>query len=536
MNLEILQRDKSLKIIKNNEFVLKWDSIAKESKEFTLIQESDLVVSWYEAYKSEYDPVLVIAYEKGNGEIIGILPLAISLVDGNLSHAGDGQAEYNGWVCKSEYEEAFLVESLILLWDQFDLSKWSWGWLPPQANTNWLSSSKLKENGISVTISSCESPVYDLNDQQRISQIKKSKSTKSKINRLKRSGELKIERITDLKKAKEIFINLKMISNFRNLAVYDNMPFSTDNTCKEDWHLNHLDGSDNVHFTVLWQGDELLACNFGFCSEDTVIIGLFTYNPVQGAHSPGNIFLIELIDFIEKEGFRYLDLSPGGDPYKERFSNSHTTLTKPVFCFNSRCKFKNLIVTYLKNKIKEKYSYHDLISIKSKFKRKLSGIISIDRKSKVFYFSPEKKNDSHIKFNLQQYQDLLLYKEEKGCKKHNEVIFSSLKNFERGDLLYTLVEDERLIFSAWVSLSGKKHWNKEVDEFTSIIANNILVYDLYFRKSNLNYKLLNEFFSMLYSIHIVSNEPRELYLVEPNVFNDKQLTEIGFSLANLSEL
>lgn len=534
MNLKVLQRDEYLEITRNTEFISDWQELANKSQEFTLIQEPDLVISWYEAYKSQYDPLLVIAYSKSIKKIIGILPLAVSLKTDELSHAGDEQAEYNGWVCEKEYEEEFLINSLVLLRDKLKLNQWNWGWIPPNANTNWLFSKKLEENGISVNIGTSELPIYDLSDQERIDKIKKSKSTKSKINRLKRTGELRIERITDLAKAEQVFVDLKKISNFRNMAVYDNMPFSNNDSNKEKWHLNHLDGSDSVHFTVLWQGDEFLACNFGFCSDDTVIIGLFTYNPVQGAHSPGNVFLIELIDFIKKEGFQYLDLSPGGDPYKERFSNTHIALTKPVFCFNSRCKFKTKVITYLKNKIKEKYSYRDLINIKSKIKRKFSGITNGHKKSEVFRFSPEDSNDDHVKFNLQRYDDLLLYKEEKGCKKHNEVIFSSLKNFERGDLLYTLVEDERLVFSAWVSLSGKKHWDKELDEFTSITANNILVYDIHFGKNNSSSKLLNEFASMLYSTYVVSNEPRDLYLVEPNALNNKQLTETGFSLTNLS--
>jgi len=533
MNFKVLQRDESLEIIKNKDFILEWRALANESQEFTLIQEPDLVVSWYNSYKGQYNPLLVIAYSKSIEKMIGIIPLAISIESGELSHAGDEQAEYNGWICEKEHEEEFLVSCLVLLRDKLKLNKWDWGWMPPKANTKWLYSKKLKENGISVNFATSELPLYDLSDQERINKIKKSKSTKSKINRLKRAGELRIERITDLAKAEQVFVDLKKISNFRNMAVYDNMPFNSDDTNKENWHLAHLDGSGSVHFTVLWQGDEFLACNFGFCSDETVIIGLFTYNPVQGAHSPGNVFLIELIDFIKKEGFHYLDLSPGGDPYKERFSNTHITLTKPVFCFNSRCKFKNMIMTYLKDKIKEKYSYRDLISIKSNIKRKLSRISNTHGKSEIFRFSPKNRNACEIKFNIQRYDDLLLYKQGKGCKKHNEVIFSSLKNFERGDLLYTLVEDENLVFSAWVSLSSKKHWDKELDEFTSSIANNILAYDLYFGENKNNSKLLTEFTSLLCATHVVPNEQRDLYLVGPKVLNEKQLLDIGFSLANL---
>ena len=55
MDLKILHRDESLKIIKNESFVADWQALAHSSKEFTLIQEPDLVVSWYQAYQDQYE-------------------------------------------------------------------------------------------------------------------------------------------------------------------------------------------------------------------------------------------------------------------------------------------------------------------------------------------------------------------------------------------------------------------------------------------------------------------------------------------------
>lgn len=530
MDLKIHHREDSLKIIKDKEFISIWAELAQESDGFTLIQEQDLVISWYKAYKNEYDPIILVAYKDEN--IVGILPLAISIDGGGISHAGHEQAEYNGWICKKKHEEDFLVESLILLKKEFDLTKWDWGWMPPHSTTNWLDSERLKDNGIYVNASTCDSPVYDLSDSTRIAKIKKSKSTKSKINRLKRSGDLRLERITDPVIAKKIFIDLKKIANFRNLAVYNNMPFEGENSEKEKWHLNHLDGSDSVHFTVLWQGDKLLACNFGFCSEDTVIIGLFTYNPVQGAHSPGNVFLIELIDFITEEGYRYLDLSPGGDPYKERFSNSHNILTKPVFCFNKVCKFKNDTITYLKNRVKQKYSYRDVINFKSKFVTKLSVIVKtpknyLKNEYELFKFISNVNSNNMIDINVQKYEDLLLYKDHIGYRKRSEVIFSSLKNFERGDILYTLVSQNELLMFAWVSTSGKKHWNGKINELTSSLGNKVLIYDTFFSKNSFDKERLMNLLHKISSDHIDSST--ENYLVKPQLVSRDLVLRSGFS-------
>ncbi len=546
MDLKILHRDESLNIIKDESFIAEWQSLAKASKEFTLIQEPDLVVSWYQAYQTKYDPLMVVATDDEKN-VIGILPLAISLDDGGLSHAGHGQAEYNGWIAKQEIEEAFLVESLILLKQECNLSKWDWGWLPPHANTDWLQSAKLKEQGIFVNVGHCELPIYDLSDTDRIAKIKKSKSTKSKINRLKRGGDLRMERITDSVRAREVFGDLKKISNFRNLAVYDNMPFVGEKSNKENWHLDHIDGldkdgsgkpgSDSVHFTVLWQGDEFLACNFGFCTDDTVIIGLFTYNPVQGAHSPGNVFIIELIDFITQEGFKTLDLSPGGDPYKERFSNSHITLTKPVFCFNKVAKAKNDAITFVKNKVKEKYSYRDIVAFKSNLKKKVAEL----RKKSNNEYELLKLNaldtrdidgNSDLEIACQKFEDLLLYQEADGYKKRSEVVFAALKNFERGDFLYTLKRDNELLFSTWVSVTGKKHWNDSLNTLTTQTGNSTLFYDVYLAEDKMKKE---DFEAVLHKIIISHSDEdnsnhgdKDVYMVKPLKLSDNYSQAIGF--------
>jgi hypothetical protein len=530
MDFKILRREESLKIIQDETFVAAWQSLAKASKEFTLIQEPDLVVSWYKAYQNQYDPLMVVAYI--DEKLVAVLPLAISQDDGGISHAGHGQAEYNGWIAKQEIEEEFLIESLILLKQQCGLSKWDWGWMPPHANTDWLQSDKLKAQGIYVNLGHCELPVYDLTDTIRIAKIKKSKSTKSKINRLKRAGDLKIERITDLARAKEVFGDLKKISNFRNLAVYDNMPFVGENSNKEQWHLDHLngldsDGSDSVHFTVLWQGDEFLACNFGFCSDDTVIIGLFTYNPVQGAHSPGNVFLIELINFITEEGFKTLDLSPGGDPYKERFCNKHITLTKPVFTFSKAAKVKTDAITFVKNKVKEKYSYRDIEAFKTKLKKKANEFRKkANNEYELFKFSSLEHSADDLEVACQKFDDLLLYKETDGYKKQSEVVFSSLKNFERGDFLYTFVKEGELLFYTWVSVTGKKHWNEKLNEITTVTGNNILFYETYFVEGKINTDRLLNVRNKIIGNHR-DKDDLDVFMVKPLLVSNGFLSEVG---------
>ena len=532
MDITLLNKDQTLKTLSDPEFISTWKLLANQSQEFTLIQQYGFASSWYKSYINQYNPLLVIGYDKEKA-IVGILPLAISKDNGAVSHAGHYQAEYNGWVCKKEFEEAFLIQTIIAIKKEFHPGCWDWGWMPPRANTHWLSSKKLKDNGIYVNISTCESPVYKLSDAARINKIKKSKSTKSKINRLKRSGELRIERITDLSVAKKIFVDLKKIYDFRSLAAYNIMPFK-DDVSKEKWHLDYLDNSNDVHFTVLWQGNELLACNYGYCSDDTVIIGLFTYNPVQGAHSPGNIFLIMLIDFIKEEGYQYLDLSPGGDSYKERFCNTHNTLTRPAFCFSPFSKYKNSTKTYLINKVKERFTSRDISNLKERYINKIKDITAFNKSTPesvnenlyLFDAASNNTNGKAPNLHIQKSDDLLLYKPVNGQSTHKEVIFTALKNFERGDTLYTLVENEELLAYTWASTSGKKHPSSIINEYTNFTRNNTLLYNSYFMGTDKS--LFSRFLQEVSNLQ--KFEPAtDTYIIRPHLISDNEMQKLGFN-------
>ncbi|HIO91394.1 MAG TPA: GNAT family N-acetyltransferase [Leucothrix mucor] len=539
MDIQILNKDQSFDKLADAEFIAQWKALSKQSSDFSLIQECGFVTSWYASYRNKYDPILLLAYDQKE-ELVGILPLALHQQEKSISHAGDDQAEYAGWVCKQGHQEEFLILSLIQLKQKFGLKKWQWGWLPPHTNIDCLQSEKLKDHGIYINLSAYESPIYNLKDSARIKKLRKSKSIRSNINRLKRSGDLRVERITDVKVAKEIFIDLKKKANFRNLAAYNNIPFEDDKN-KEHWHLDHLASGEGAHFTVLWQGDELLACNFGFCSDDTVMMGLVTYNPVQGEYSPGSIFLIMLIEFLTEEGFHYLDLTPGGDPYKERFCNAHQTLYKAVFCFSQVCKFKDDLLTSVKNKIKQKYSYRDLVQIKSTVEKKVKGLLAYDsdqlfnKNNELFKYTTGVDNTEALNIRVQKYDDLLLYKNTKGYKQHKDIVFSALRSFERGDTLYSLLNEGELVAFVWRSTSGRKHLDSQINDLTNALGNETLLYGLYCLRGNNENKVLISFLQNVMQL-ISLESATDSYLLKPSAISANLILEAGLTPISLMEV
>jgi len=536
MHIKILSKDDTLKIISDKKFILTWKYLAEKTDHCTLIQEYGFVVSWYRSYLDKYKPMMVLGYDEQEN-IIGILPLAVSYDTGNLSHAGENQAEYHSWICLKKYEEEFLVQSLISIKKECNPEQWKWGWLPPGVDISWFNSDLLTKNGIYINSITSESPLHNLENPDKLHRLHKNKADKSRMNQLKRKGELKIERIRDRDYAEKLLEIVIAQSNFRYLSLYNYIPFQLDKN-KRVWHLNQMDlMPENIHVTALWHGDELLACNFGFCTADKVLLGLISYDPIKGRYSPGRIFLIELLEFIKEEGYKYLDLTPGGDSYKERFSNEHVTITKPTICFNRYNQIKDHTLTSLRNLLKKRFTARDLASIQSLTQKSIPALLkSIVPKQKdgisPYFLYREKMEEIVHKDNipplhLQQYEDLLLYQNKEGILTPKEVAYTAMKKFERGDRLYTMVSGKELIAFVWLASSGKKHWHPHLKEQINHIENSVFIYDFYTSEKARKNDIFQ--FCIQEVLKDIQNEKVSiLYLVKPADIDKETVNRIGF--------
>jgi len=534
MIIKILSKNDTLKIISNKKFISTWKYLAEITSHCTLIQEYGFVVSWYQSYLDKYKPMMVLGYDKKEN-IIGILPLAIAYNTGYLSHAGEDQAEYHGWICPKEYEEEFLVQVLISIKKEYNPKKWKWGWLPPGTNISWFNSDLLKKNGIYINKIVSRSPLYNLEDSEKINKIKHKKSTKNKINQLERKGKLKIERIRDKAYTKKLLEIIIAQYSFRQLALFNHNPLDkeiTKKVCLEQIDLM----PENIHFTVLWHGNKLLAYNFGLCTADHIMLGLMSYDPVKGRYSPGNIFLIKLLEYAQEEGYKILDLTPGGDSYKENFCNTHIDLVKPTICFNKYYKIRDYISTSFLHYIKKHFNTKDIVSMQCSIKKNISLIKKrvlepIDTTSSYYIYKGKTEeivhNDLFFILHYQQYTDLLLYQKLNGILSLKELTYSAMKKFERGDRLYTIVEDKELIAFIWLASSGKKHWRPTLKNKINSKKNSLYIYDFYTSdKSRKN----DIFQSCIQNIikEIQYEEISTLYLVKPTDIDTKIVNEVGF--------
>jgi CelD/BcsL family acetyltransferase involved in cellulose biosynthesis len=332
LSITIIKDNKVFELLKNQQFLDEWKRLSEKDNKVTVIQEPAFVCTWYLQYRRVYSPVLVLGYDQ-NDQLVGLMPLAISLQYRYLTHAGDEQAEYHGWISEEKFDQEFPIQALVKIKNELDLREWQWRCIPPKANTNWLYSKHLAREKVYINSRTLESPILTVTNKAKVGKINANKSIKTKMNRFKKRGDFNITRITDKQQANKLFDTLAKQTDLRQQIIHQVAPFTVDKN-KKQFFVERMNYPQDNHFTVLWSNDNPIAFHFGACDSDTVYLGLSSFDIQESKNSPGTLHLIKFIEMIEKEGYKYFDLTPGGDQYKERFSDDHQELVQPTYYFS----------------------------------------------------------------------------------------------------------------------------------------------------------------------------------------------------------
>lgn len=535
LEIKIVKNNDALKLLEDDLFVSKWGKLASQQVNVTVQQEHPFVSTWYKQYLNEFNPILILGFDS-NAKLIGIIPLAQNKKNYQINHAGDIQAEYCGWICNEPFCETFITQTILLIKNHFNLKKWEWGWIPPKSSIEWFSSDTFKNENIFIKYREFDSPMLDVTDDVKISKLKKNRSLKTKINRYKKKGGFFLERITSKEKAIEIFDILEKQSDFRQMAINQVSPFSDDPN-KSSYYINKLDFPDDCHFTVLWSNNKPIAYNFGECDSTTVYLGVTSFDPTESKNSPGKIHLIMLAELMKEEGYRYLDLTPGNDGYKEWFSNSRQKLYFLTLFFN-----KN---DYIIDKIKDSIILN-LTKVFNKVNLNPKAILSTINSSPINQVKKfgaglyKKETYIYYKLNLDDintevitestlvqknnFTDLLLYDEENKKNKKTTILSNALRSFSLDDILFSIVKNNQLIQYGWMTTKLKNQNNPKIDNFFYFPQKSAILYDFFSTQESLSLcinKMINE---------CLKKEITEVFIgsIDSNPQFIKKIEKIGF--------
>jgi hypothetical protein len=271
-----------------------------------------------------------------------------------------------------------------------------------------------------------------------------------------------------------------------------------DDPNKASFYIERQNCPDDNHFTVLWSNGRPIAFHFGACDHDTLYLGLSSYDPVESKNSPGTLLLIELGKMLFETGYRYLDLTPGGCQYKQRFANVYQKLVEPKFYFNKKGEIKDVIIHQMKFISKKTLSHvgidthriRDLpINVKL-FKRMIPSEVFVgitkllynNRTYLLYRLLTETAEISGVRdteINVQKYADLLAFTESNPWTTRHDLLSEALKRFSAGETLYSITRKGILVHYRWMTKGGKRHRFREVDLTFNSPSDSVILYDFH---------------------------------------------------------
>jgi CelD/BcsL family acetyltransferase involved in cellulose biosynthesis len=486
---ELLMGPPVLKLLESSGFLDEWKQLYTACPWATVFQSPSFVATWYRVYGSAYLPILIKT--ENAGKLTGLLTLAKDK-KGLITGAGANQAEYQVWLTADEKDETFIKNALAKLYRFFPRNRILLKYIP--AGVPLQFTQKDPPWNKRCFVKSSPQPVMVINEEHFTSELKK-KNRREKINRLKRLGELKFERISDYNEFNAVFDELALQSDFRKGAMYNKVAFKTDPFRKT--FLLSLFKQNNIHATVLKINDQIIAANVSIGTNKQLHLqGINSFAASLARHSPGIIHFLMLGKLLAEEGVNVFDLTPGADAYKEVLATDHSV----AYTLSIGNKYHN-IFNRLQTGVNSNFKKAAIIAgIKPDALKKVKRTFTLYRNKfmhvarqgfiqttryMIDQFNRSSKtskcwavqNDSSSSgiFNLQydDLKELLDFDQQEIKYSQQEFLADAMRRFEEGAHCYTWTDNGLLLGCAWIAnmqsaITGYNFGNETEDFILSL--------------------------------------------------------------------
>ena len=298
MTLKLLMGADADLLLRDRAFQQQWHSLYVGCPWATVFQCGDFVTTWYKVYRESYRPV-VVKQVLADGSLGGLMTLATTTDSLRLIFAGAEQAEYHTWLATIDSGDTFIVAAMELIGASFPGLKLTFQYLPPAAPKQWLTLNPWAQTSI---LDPWTRPLMQLEDGSNLQKSLKKSGNKSRLNRMKRLGDVQFEQLREPAALAAVFDDIISYYDFRQGAVNDSIYFQTD-PCRKPFYLALLEIPALLHVTVLKIDDLVVAAHIGLSDGKSCVLGIPAHSPVHAVHSPGKLQLLMLGVELAKQGF-----------------------------------------------------------------------------------------------------------------------------------------------------------------------------------------------------------------------------------------
>jgi len=476
MDVKVVRGAHAHCLLADGAFAAEWAALAGECPWATAFQSPAFAREWYSIYRQPFEPVLVVSRDAA-GRLNGLLTLALCRADGKLVAAGSHQAEYQGWLCLPELGSAFPREAFDLLRSEFPSTSLRLRYLPAKVPLGFLSEPLQSKMTL---VKACRRPLMSLGDGSDVEASLRKSGNKNRLRQLKRIGSVEFKRITEPGEFANLLEEVVRYHDCRQLASHGSTPFLTD--CrKKAFHLAMMTTPGLLHITVLKVGDQIASVHLNIIRSKEVQLFLIAHSPMLARFSPGKLHILFLAQMLRQEGYEQLDLTPGGDAYKERFANAadevHTLTVLPSPARRMQGVVAAQIEHATRNALEAAsidpaglrslaWKFRDLgvpglasrlLSFGFEWARSLS-------ETRIYAYPAVKARALTAADGIRRdcLADLLAYRPAGSGLSRQEFLADAMARFENGQHVYTYVEGGRLLVFGWLAEEATEDTVREV--------------------------------------------------------------------------
>lgn len=490
IHIILLKNSEAYSILEDNKFRKEWEALYEECPWATPFQDYRFITTWYRIYKDQFNPVILSGTDS-DGNLAGLLTLAISNDLRQLVFAGAHQAEYQVWIAKPQHSNSFIENALIKLRAEFLGKSFIFKYIPPLTPMDWTA--KNHSLGSYCKIEKRRRPLMTIRDIGNSTINLQTKNVRNYLNKLKRLGEVNFEHVIDRANLELVFDEVISYYDFRQGAINDTTPFH-DDSLKKSFHLELMQAKDLLHFSIMKVGNKNISAHLGPCSKNMVYLGVFAYSPFFAKYSPGKLHILLLGEELGKQGYSALDLTPGGDPWKELFATTHeevylltvfsnrTELIRQKIKRNSENFVRSSICLFGIKPKSIKYIFNRARHIKItdlllKFSRK------IWYKSEFRVYMLKSEDAARIEYRPLMkkdcIEDLLSFQPSETWQTRKKFLARSFEYLGKGNHVYTYVEGGVLLHYGWLIEQQEKAFFTEVGQEFEYPSGSAVVFDFY---------------------------------------------------------
>jgi CelD/BcsL family acetyltransferase involved in cellulose biosynthesis len=461
LGAELAQGAPADALLRSAVFQKAWTELAAACPWATAYQSWAFAEAWLSVYSELYETLLVYQRDK-SGKLIGLLPLAIEGATGALVHVGAHQAEYQVWLASESNADLFIEQALDLLVLHYPGQLLRLKYLPPGSplgwrgpGRRWRRSSILREH---------RRPLLAAGANSTVENTLRKKANRNRINRLKRIGELTLVHMQTRAELECVFDTVADFYDLRQGAISSSTPFR-DDPRKKEFTLRLLEKPGLAHASVLMLGDTPVAANIGLVSPPFVSLGVIGHSPFYADSSPGKMHILLLARQLGQQGFRGIDLTPGGGTYKDQLADHADQAYVLSVHFDrvtlaweaSKTNIRAALERVLGDKAKVLASHMRSIAsapVGSLLANTACSGFGSSRRSKRYYtMSPGRAKQcvAGTIFRVNSISDLLLYRPVTKSDRSRKTFFDYVsRRLEAGDRVYTLTKNGVLLHFAWL--------------------------------------------------------------------------------------